>query len=365
MARILFIDDDPAELESFRKIVAAVHECTTALWPKEAGKLHPETPPDLVLSDLYLPSVSGDVSPTEVQRNSISNSAKEASDRFSQLTMETRADDKSRLRQMMGAISVANEMLRQQWTAMGQSPDNGIAILKQFKALYPTVPFVFYSRKITPEDVVRVVREGAVDAIRKGAFPDDQVLTRLAETIRKSDVQRTECEESAKTRKLDRESPRVESSASSDDGFSVRPTALASWIDAGTKAFGLFTALFTFLVARGKFLDWLKGSHALVPTILSPTSGSGMLGMLFSLYLIVYLFFVTGSVLERVFAEIMNLGVAALRFVPSIKSKVTRDLMESLKKSVPRIVDLTWDVCVVLFAVIPALRYTVQILASL
>jgi DNA-binding NarL/FixJ family response regulator len=52
-------------------------------------------------------------------------------------------------------------------------------VLAKVKAQYPDVPFVFYSRKITPEDVIRVLKAGAVDAIRKGALPNDEILARL------------------------------------------------------------------------------------------------------------------------------------------------------------------------------------------
>jgi DNA-binding response OmpR family regulator len=41
------------------------------------------------------------------------------------------------------------------------------------------VPFVFYSRKITPENVIRVLQAGAVDAIRKDAFNKEEMLARL------------------------------------------------------------------------------------------------------------------------------------------------------------------------------------------
>jgi DNA-binding NarL/FixJ family response regulator len=47
------------------------------------------------------------------------------------------------------------------------------------KAQCPEVPFVFYSRKITPEDVIRVLKGGAIDAIRKNALTKDEVLARL------------------------------------------------------------------------------------------------------------------------------------------------------------------------------------------
>ena len=48
------------------------------------------------------------------------------------------------------------------------------------KARYPEVPFVFYSRKITSEDGIRVLRAGAADAVRKGALKDEEVSVRLA-----------------------------------------------------------------------------------------------------------------------------------------------------------------------------------------
>jgi DNA-binding NarL/FixJ family response regulator len=92
----------------------------------------------------------------------------------------------------MEAIADAYVMLGLQWSALGQSPDHGVALLTKLKACYPEVPFVFYSRKITAEDVIRVLRAGAADAIRKGALKDEEVLARLAtaqELYRRQDVQ--------------------------------------------------------------------------------------------------------------------------------------------------------------------------------
>jgi len=83
----------------------------------------------------------------------------------------------------MDAIALARDMLDKQWRALGQSPDHGIALLRELKQRYPTVPVVLYSRKITPEDVMRVLRAGAVDAIRKGVVGKEQILARLATAI--------------------------------------------------------------------------------------------------------------------------------------------------------------------------------------
>lgn len=126
MARIMFIDDDSVELQSFSRIVAKNHDCSTVLWPKERGKLGSGIAPELIVSDLYLPSSLGDTDPTEGQKVSISESAKAVSGRFLQLSNNSSGDEKARLREMMAAISAASEMLKQQWTAMGQSPDNGV-----------------------------------------------------------------------------------------------------------------------------------------------------------------------------------------------------------------------------------------------
>jgi CheY-like chemotaxis protein len=77
-------------------------------------------------------------------------------------------------------------LLEQQVASLGQSPDNGVLLLKRLKDRYPGVPIVFYSRKITPEDVTRVQRAGAVDVIRKGAVPSDEVRQRLREALTKN-----------------------------------------------------------------------------------------------------------------------------------------------------------------------------------
>lgn len=365
MARLLFIDDDPVELESFREIVDGIHTCTTILWPEESKKLESEASPDLVVSDLYLPSGDGDSTPTAEQKKAIFALAIEASDDLRRVANDKINDGKTVLRAMMGAISTANEMLKRQWSAMGQSPSNGIAAMKRAHACYPGVPFVFYSRKITPEDVVKVLGEGANDAIRKGALTKEQVLSRLADAMSKGKAGTTDGQKPEEGKRASRTS-QMESGATSNarDSFSARPTIVAGWIDVGVKAFGLFTAVFTFLLARGKFLEWLEGAHGLLPAILHPTSGSGVIAILAALYIIIYFLFTIGNVVERICVEIMNLAVACLRFSPSIKSRLTMELVDSLKKSVPRIVGTTWAACVVVGAVVPAVRFTIHLLAS-
>ena len=79
----------------------------------------------------------------------------------------------------MQAISEAYRALQLQSVALGQSPSHGIALLGRLRSLFPSVPVVFYSRKITPEDVIAVLQAGAVDAIRKGTLKPQELLARL------------------------------------------------------------------------------------------------------------------------------------------------------------------------------------------
>lgn len=180
MRRLVFIDDDEAELKAFRNIIGDSYEYTTVHWPAESAKLFSDPNPDLFVSDLYLPPRSGGTNPTADERRAAAAAAVGVSDSFSRLYMDPACDDKARLRVTMGAIDQAYHALKLQWSALGQSPDNGVALYRELRTHYPAVPLVFYSRKITPEDVIRVLEVGAVDAIRKGALKNEEVLARLA-----------------------------------------------------------------------------------------------------------------------------------------------------------------------------------------
>lgn len=180
MQRLVFIDDDEAELDAFRGIVEGHYDYTTVHWPSESAKLFSLAPPDIFVSDLCLPSSDGDTVPTKAQKDEATGEAKKVAGRFLRLYSNASLNDKARLRETMNAIRDANALLKLQWSALGQAPDNGVDLLSEIKARYPDVPFVFYSRKITPEDVIRVLQAGAEDAIRKSAFKDEDVLSRLA-----------------------------------------------------------------------------------------------------------------------------------------------------------------------------------------
>ena len=91
----------------------------------------------------------------------------------------------------MQCIMKGRELLDKQWKGLGQSPENGIELLRALKKhpAYGKVPFVFYSRKITPEDVVEVLKAGATAAIRKRRWKNRREflnLLRQARTLHQS-----------------------------------------------------------------------------------------------------------------------------------------------------------------------------------
>jgi DNA-binding NarL/FixJ family response regulator len=90
---------------------------------------------------------------------------------------------KKLLQRTMACLTNGRGLLDRQWTALRQSPKNGIALMNDLRQLHPNVPVVFYSRKISPADVVDVLRAGAFDAIQKGSLTDKKLCARLQSDI--------------------------------------------------------------------------------------------------------------------------------------------------------------------------------------
>jgi len=137
MRRLVFIDDDKTELDAFLRIVGGKYDCTTVHWPNESEKLFSSPPPDIFVSDLYLPSETGDATPTAAQRDEAARAATKVGDSFSGLYSDPSLNDKARLQKTMNAIVDAYNMLRLQWSALGQSPDHGVALACQDESPLP------------------------------------------------------------------------------------------------------------------------------------------------------------------------------------------------------------------------------------
>jgi DNA-binding response OmpR family regulator len=190
MNKLVFIDDDERELNEFGPLVEGEYNCTLIHWPNDREKLFSGEAPDLFVSDLYLPSADGDRKPNTEQIEEAASTAREIAHRFHSLyaggtqAVESIELCKARLRDTMTLITYAyDELLRRQWEALGQSPDNGTALLEQVRERFPDTPFVFYSRKINSEETIKVLQAGAVDAIRKGV-DREELLARLRDAQR-------------------------------------------------------------------------------------------------------------------------------------------------------------------------------------
>jgi len=111
MRRLVFIDDDKTELDAFHGIVRGKYDYTTIHWPHESAKLFDRAAPDIFVSDLYLPSSSGDTVPTKAQRDEAAAEAKQVAERCSRLYSDASLDDKARLQETMKATAHRGAMM--------------------------------------------------------------------------------------------------------------------------------------------------------------------------------------------------------------------------------------------------------------
>ena len=189
--KLVFIDDDPDELESMKKLVSRAYDYVPIYWPKQVpdrATIGVSTPA-IFVSDLYVPSRTAQADIDDFKTKTLQRHkklAKETANAFNRLYPGPR-NAKKRMRKTMEALTRGRKLLDEQWSGLGQSPDYGLEILQSVRNEYPNVPFVFYSRKITPDDVVRVLKAGANDAIQKRKWKDpSKLLARLREVIRQA-----------------------------------------------------------------------------------------------------------------------------------------------------------------------------------
>jgi CheY-like chemotaxis protein len=191
MERLVFIDDDLEELKSMKRLVAGAYELIQVHWPRQkpTEELIGE-PPALFVSDLYLPPGDQPDDVKDLPQDMLKAHAVKArgiANRFCTLFPGPR-NAKKRLKDTMDCLIAGRDLLDLQWIALRQSPDYGLDLFRQVKRnpSYGKVPFIFYSRKITPENVVEVLKAGATAAIRKQDWKsrdDFHSLLRQAQSV--------------------------------------------------------------------------------------------------------------------------------------------------------------------------------------
>jgi DNA-binding NarL/FixJ family response regulator len=176
MDRLIFIDDDADELEIMRDLIGNAYDYLGLHWPEQLpdrSTIH-EPEPAIFVSDLYVPpsnhrDAAADFPDEVLARHA--ELARKTAEAFRDLYPGPR-DAKKRMRQSMAALVQGRNLLDEQWRGLGQSPEHGLGIFHLVRREYPDVPFIFYSRKITPDDVINVLDAGASDAIQKRDWKD-------------------------------------------------------------------------------------------------------------------------------------------------------------------------------------------------
>lgn len=194
MDRLVFIDDDEDELARVKDLVAGAYEFVQVHWPQEKpteeliGR-----PPDLFVSDLYMPPSEHRVDPADHCKEVLEAQAARAgkiAERILRLYPGPR-HAKKRLKETMDCLNEGRGLLDAQCEELEQSPRYGLELFLGLRRspIYRVVPFVFYSRKITPEDVEDVLAAGATAAIRKRDWKNPEKfleLLRRAQSVHRS-----------------------------------------------------------------------------------------------------------------------------------------------------------------------------------
>ena len=173
-SRLVFIDDDPQELEDLRSIVEADYQYSPIRWPapQPLQDLIGE-PPAIFVLDLYFPdheATPGCI--PAAQLNEQAALSRQIAQRFLRL-YDGPPDGKRLLRDTLSSIRAAYALLWAQCRELRQSAENGRALLQRLQAhrLYRRVPVVFYSRKATVEEALRALQAGALAVIPKPDSP--------------------------------------------------------------------------------------------------------------------------------------------------------------------------------------------------
>ena len=178
---IVFVDDDEAELTTFRRLYEGDRfQVTTvcAQFPRSAlpaiEQALGQDIPDLFALDLFFPVTSDqpagfthETSPeARAHLGRVMTATQELEGMFFDEEMLERRG-KELLRAGSDLVFWAQKMLRHWCDVLGQSPSGGIALMRLLRAKFRDVPTVFYSRKATVSDVKLALAAGALDVLIK------------------------------------------------------------------------------------------------------------------------------------------------------------------------------------------------------
>jgi len=178
---ILFVEDDEAEIATFRRLYDGDQFVVTPFWVQlprmvapEIGKVLGARVPDLFVLDMYFPVTSdppgGFTSDTIDDARAHLARALRSAEELEGMFLDESAlakKDTELLRAGAELVYWSQRMLRHWCDVLGRSSLGGIALMRLLHEKYPSVPAVFYSRKATVADVKAALEAGAVDVLIK------------------------------------------------------------------------------------------------------------------------------------------------------------------------------------------------------
>jgi CheY-like chemotaxis protein len=178
---IVFIEDDEAEMATFRRLyegdqfelTGVCIQFPRSVLPALAQVLGGRVP-DLFVLDLFFPAMSeppggltaDTFADARAQLARVLRSAQELEGMFLDESALQKSD-KELLRAGADLVYWAQRMVRHWCDVLGTSPSGGIALMRILKEKYPTVPAVFYSRKAMVPDAKAALEAGALDVLIK------------------------------------------------------------------------------------------------------------------------------------------------------------------------------------------------------
>jgi CheY-like chemotaxis protein len=199
---LLFIDDDPHEVETFKRLYKGGQFHVTAIDardPHEAArkvrKALNGSVPSLFVLDLYFPlSKSAPTGFDEPRTHKkVANGLRDIDQALGDLRASLKdspADGKLLLQGAWSVVQRSRELLDDWCKRLGQSPRGGIDLLQALHKMYPRVPAVFYSRKASLADAKAALAAGALDIVPK---PDAAVEVKRSAEIAEAFVQYAQC----------------------------------------------------------------------------------------------------------------------------------------------------------------------------
>lgn len=178
---IVFIDDDAAEIGAFERLYSGDLFRVTAIQVQAPGSAAAAieealggAAPDLFVLDMYFPGSDSPPDGLSEESIQVADGAIREITHAAEALKDDFADGKTLLRQTQALASRTRELLDRWCAELGQSPANGIELMRIVRRKYPGVPIIFYSRKATVEDVKAALRAGALDVMLKPVASEEE-----------------------------------------------------------------------------------------------------------------------------------------------------------------------------------------------